>query len=74
MSELSNILEDEVDPTLRKELEAHLKACPDCWVTYDTTRQTLLIFRGSEPYPMPEEVKTRLAAAIRQKLAEKGCK
>lgn len=74
LSELSNILDEDVDPALRSELEIHLKKCPDCWATYDTTRQTLLIFRGNDPYPMPDDVKIRLSAAIRQKLEQKGCK
>ncbi len=68
MSELSNLLDDEVDPQLREELEVHMKACPDCWVTYDTTRQTILIFRGNEPYPLPDEVHDRLSTAVRRVL------
>lgn len=69
LSELSNLLDDDVDPQLRAQLEVHMKACPDCWCTYDTTRQVLLFFRGNEPYPMPEDVKERLTSALRQKIA-----
>ena len=69
LSELSNLLDDDVDPGLRAQLEYHLRACPDCWCLYDTTRHVLQVFRGNEPYPMPEEVKGRLAAAIRNKMA-----
>jgi anti-sigma factor RsiW len=66
--QLSNYLDGDLDPALRRELELHLKACPDCWVICDTTRKTIEIFRGNEPYPMPEDVKTRLADALRRKL------
>jgi hypothetical protein len=66
---LSNLLDDDVDPGLRAELKVHLKACPDCWCTFDTTRQTLLFFRGNEPYPMPADVQERLSAVIRAKIA-----
>lgn len=69
MSELSNLLDDEIDPKLREELEVHMKACPDCWVTYDTTRQTIQIFRGNAPYPLPEDVHDRLSAAVRLALS-----
>ncbi len=69
--ELSNYLDGDVDPQLKQELEVHLKACPDCWVLCDTTRRTIQIFRGNEPYPMPEQVKDRLAAALRRKAAER---
>lgn len=72
LSELSNFLDDDVDPRLREELEKHLKACPECWVVCDTTRQTIMIFRGNEPYPLPEEVHTRLTLALRRKLAERA--
>ncbi len=71
LSELSNFLDGSVDPQLRSELEAHLRECPDCWCLYDTTRQTLLIFRGNEPYPMPEDVKNHLAEALRDKMAQR---
>lgn len=71
LSELSNLLDGGVDPQLRSELETHLRDCPDCWILYDTTRQTLLIFRGNEPYPMPEDVKSRLAEAVRAKVTQR---
>lgn len=70
--ELSNYLDGELDPALRRELELHLKACPECWVLLDTTRKAIQIFRGSEPYPMPEDVKSRLAEALRRKRAQRG--
>lgn len=72
LAELSDYLDGEMDFALRQELETHLKACPQCWVISDTTRKTIQIFRGSEPYPMPEDVKARLAAALRRKLGEGG--
>ncbi len=71
LAELSNYLDEDLDPGLRQELEVHLKACPDCWVVCDTTRKTIQIFRGNEPYPMPDDVKERLAAALRAKAGSK---
>ena len=72
LAELSNYLDDEMDSALRLEFEFHLKACPECWVICDTTRMTIQIFRGNEPYPMPEDVKARLAAALHRKVAERS--
>mgnify|MGYP002153786347 CR=1 FL=1 len=69
LAELSNYLDDELDPDLRRELQVHLRACPDCWVLFDTTRRTIIILRGNEPYPMPEDVKQRLTEAIHRKMA-----
>ena len=70
--ELSNYLDGEIAPSLRRELAVHLKACPKCWVIFDTTRKTIEIFRGYEPYPMPEDVKLHLAEALSCKLAQHG--
>lgn len=70
LSELSNYLDDELDPHLRSELEKHMRACPDCRVVCDQTKQTIEIYRGNDPYPMPTEVKNRLADALRRKAAQ----
>lgn len=70
--ELSNFLDDELDYLLRQELEFHLKTCPECCMIVDTTRKTIEIFRESLPYPMPKDVKARLAAALRRKLAKRS--
>ena len=40
---LSNYMDDEVSPDLRRELEHHLSECRTCRVLYDTTRKTLHI-------------------------------
>lgn len=64
--ELSDYLDNELDPALRQELEAHMCACPECRVIIDTTRQTVLIYRGCEPYPLPQGLHDRLQQAIRK--------
>jgi len=71
LSEVSNYLDDDLDPQLRLELERHMKACPECWVVCDTTRRTIQIFRGNEPYPMPDTVKGRLYDALRRRYAQR---
>lgn len=71
LAELSNYLDDELDAVLKRDLEIHLKACPECWVVCDTTRMTIEIFRGNDPYPLPEDVHTRLTIALRRKVAER---
>ena len=64
--ELSDYLDSELDPTLRREFEAHMRACPNCRVIIDTTRQTIQIYRGCEPYPLPQDLHERLQQAIRK--------
>jgi anti-sigma factor RsiW len=70
--ELSDYLDNELDAALRQELEAHMCACPECRVIIDTTRQTILIYRGCEPYPLPTELHNRLQRAIRSHRAKSG--
>ena len=64
--ELSDYLDNELDPGLRQELEDHMCACPDCRVIIDTTRQTIQVYRGCEPYPLPQSLHDRLQQAIRK--------
>lgn len=69
LSELSDYLDESVQGSLRQELEAHLKECPNCYVVCDTTKKTIQIYRGTEPMPVPVEVHDRLLAAVRRKAA-----
>jgi putative zinc finger protein len=55
ISELGNLLEDEIASEIREQLEAHLAHCNSCQVLYDSTRKTLRIVTesGSFEYPGP---------------------
>ena len=66
IQEISNYLDNELDAALREELEAHMGCCPDCRVIIDTTRRTIQVFRGCEPYPLPQSLHDRLQQAIRK--------
>ncbi len=69
LKELNEFLDDETRGEVRRQLEEHLSECPNCWVICDTTRKTIEIFRGMDPYPMPEDVHTRLMHALERKIA-----
>ena len=71
LSELSDYLDECVDAEVRAKLEQHITECPNCWVITDTTRKTIQIYKGMEPYPIPADVETRLMAALEKKMAEK---
>jgi hypothetical protein len=38
-------------------------------VIADTTRKTVQIYKGMDPYPVPQEVEQRLMLAIEKKMA-----
>jgi anti-sigma factor RsiW len=66
ISELSNYLDNDIDAGLRAELEQHRDRCPECRVIIDTTRKTIEIYRGCEPYPLPAGLHERLLNALRK--------
>ena len=72
LDELSDYLDETVAAEVRASIEAHLKECPNCWVICDTTKKTVRIYKGMDPYPIPADVQSRLTAAIEKKIAAKA--
>jgi len=66
---LSDYLDENLDAEIRAKLEKHMTECPNCWVIADTTRKTIKIYKGMEPYTIPTDVEARLMKAIERKMA-----
>jgi len=71
LKELSDYLDECVDAEVRSKLEQHISECPNCWVITDTTRKTIQIYKGMDPYPIPSDVESRLMKALERKMAAK---
>ena len=71
LNELSEYLDDTLDPATKAELQRHVSECPNCWVIADTTRKTIQIYKGMEPVPVPSDVQSRLMLALEKKIAAK---
>jgi anti-sigma factor RsiW len=69
LHELSDYLDESADTELRSKMEAHIAECPNCWVIADTTKKTIQIYRGMDPYPIPRDVESRLMKALEKKIA-----
>lgn len=69
LKELSDYLDESVDSQIRAKLEKHITECPNCWVIADTTRRTIQIYKGMDPYPIPNDVQERLMRALERKAA-----
>ena len=69
LAELTDYLDERIDAELRAKLERHITECPNCWVIADTTKKTIQIYKGMEPYPIPEDVESRLMKALEKKMA-----
>jgi anti-sigma factor RsiW len=64
LDELGAYLDEQTAPELRKELEAHLSECPNCWVVTDTTKKTIKVYKGMDPYPISCELHNKLLSAL----------
>ncbi|MBZ2184522.1 MAG: zf-HC2 domain-containing protein [Bryobacter sp.] len=71
LRELSDYLDECLDPSTRQELDRHVQECPSCWVVLDTTKRTLKIYKGCEPQAVPTDLEDRLMAALQKRMAEK---
>jgi hypothetical protein len=71
LAELSDFLDEKTGIELRSKLESHLAECPNCWVVCDTTRKTIQVYKGMESCTIPEDVHSRLMAAVERKIASK---
>ena len=72
LEELSDYLDETVDAEVKARLEEHIKLCPNCWVVCDTTKKTIRIYKGMEPYSIPADVESRLMAALEKKIAARN--
>jgi predicted anti-sigma-YlaC factor YlaD len=63
-AELSNLLDEDVPPEVRRALEHHLSECRTCRVLYDSTRKTIRIVTEAGAWEVPAGVSERLAARV----------
>jgi anti-sigma factor (TIGR02949 family) len=67
LQELSDYLDDTLDPATRAKLQKHVDECPNCWVVCNTTEKTIKVYKGMEAQPVPAEIESRLMQAIEMK-------
>ena len=68
LQELSNYIDDDVDPVLRQEIEEHLRACRNCSVLVDSTRKMLYIVGDERIFGLPIGYSDRLRSSVSQHL------
>jgi mycothiol system anti-sigma-R factor len=71
LAEIGNYLDGELNPELRRELEAHLAHCRTCQVVVDTTRKTLKIVTESGEMDLSEALPEPLVAKIMDRVRAK---
>lgn len=66
--ELSNYIDNELDASLRAELEEHLQGCTHCTVVLSQVKHTVEVFCDAEPVDLPPDTRHRLYEALQKKL------
>lgn len=70
LEHLSDYFDEKSATQVRAELERHMKACSHCNVVFNTTRQTIEVYRNNELYELPLCPCDRLRKAIMKKCSE----
>jgi anti-sigma factor RsiW len=70
LKELTDYLDGVIDARTRAELEEHLHWCHKCYVVVSTTKHTIEIYRDSQLYELPDDLRANLHKAIMSKCAE----
>ena len=72
ITELGNLLDDDVAVEVRESLQAHLAHCQSCQVLYDSTRKTLRIVTESGSFEYPDPIAEPLVTKIMDRI-KGGC-
>lgn len=67
LKELTDYLDGVIDAQTRSELEDHLTWCHECYVVCNTTQRTIQIYKDSQLYELPDDLRTRLRSAVMNK-------
>jgi predicted anti-sigma-YlaC factor YlaD len=69
LDELSNFIDEDVTPELKRALEEHLAKCRRCSLVYSTTRKTLRIVSEVGAFEIPVDMDARLRLRLGELLA-----
>ena len=72
LREVSNYLDQDVSPELRRQIEEHIEACENCHVLVSTTRKTISLVGEHEIFEIPPEVSGRLLERIAEQAAPRA--
>ncbi len=69
--EISNYLDDDVDPALRQRMERHFANCRHCAALVDSTHNLLVLIGDHRAFAVPLDFSKRLYAKLTAHLASK---
>jgi hypothetical protein len=68
--EISNYIDDVVDPELRTRMEAHFKVCKHCTAVLDGTRNVVKLVADEAEFEVPAEYGSRLYSKLNASLGK----
>ncbi len=73
-AEISNYLDEDLSPDIRRALEAHLSTCRTCQILLDSVRKTLRIVTDSGSFELPLEKASPLVERFMARLRREDAK
>jgi len=70
--EISNYIDDDLDPSLRAEIEAHLAQCRHCAALLDSTRNIIVLIADERTFELPAGFSDRLRARLLEEIGRKA--
>ena len=67
--QISDYVDNDVDPELKARLEFHFERCKDCKAILDGTRNVVALIGDERAFEFPEGVSERLTSALSQRIA-----
>ena len=68
--EISNYIDDAVDPELRARMEAHFRVCKHCTAVLDGTRNVVKLVADEAEFEVPAEYGSRLYSKLNASLGK----
>ncbi len=69
---LNDYVDQEIDPAVCDQFEAHLEDCNPCQVVVDTIRKTIKLYKEGEVYEIPIAFRDRLHQTLRERWLQKN--
>ncbi|HVP42814.1 MAG TPA: anti-sigma factor [Terriglobales bacterium] len=66
--EISNYIENDLDPELRREIELHLETCRHCAALLDSTHNVLVLIADQRTFRLPAGFHERLMKRLAEEI------
>jgi len=68
--QISDYVDNDVDPELKGRLEFHFERCKDCKAILDGTRNVVALIGDERAFELPAAVSERLTSSLSQRIAD----